>query len=94
MFVTVPKDLNDFVAESDALHHCLARLYVDKYATGKTVIAFVRRKDAPFTPFYTAELNGAREIQLRGKHNCTAPDEVRKFFDKYKKHLRKKGIAS
>ncbi len=90
LFITVPKDLRDFKDESNALGHCLARLYVDKYAEGKTTIVFVREKSRPFTPFYTAELHGTREIQLRGDHNKPADKRVREFFDKYLKQLQKK----
>ena len=92
LFITVPKDLRDFKRESEALHHCLARLYVDKYASGKTMIVFVRMKSNPFMPFYTAELNATKGIQLRGENNKPADEKVRKFFDKYLKQLRvKKG---
>lgn len=80
----VPKKLNELVTEGKKLHHCVgSSSYVDQHKTGKTTIVFVRRANNPSEPYFTLEFKGGRLIQLRGKHNQSAPQEVAKAVDRW-----------
>ena len=73
----LPKELQDLIAEGKALHHCVgSSSYVDLHRKGKTTILFVRRVHTPDQPFYTLEYKESRIVQIRGKHNQSAPQEV------------------
>lgn len=60
--------LQELVREGAELHHCVAG-YADRMAEGKTAIFFIRRADAPDTPYYTLELRDKRVIQCRTLRN-------------------------
>lgn len=79
--------------ESKALNHCV-RTYVDRVASGKTSILFIRKVEEPDTPWFTLELDcSGRVVQCRGDHNRTYPEEVGAFIDKWMK-WREKARAS
>ena len=79
--------------ESKALNHCV-RTYVDRVASGKTSILFIRKVEEPDTPWFTLELDcSGRVVQCRGDHNKTYPEEVGAFIDKWMK-WREKARAS
>ena len=68
--------------ESSKLCHCVKN-YGDRVASGSTLIYFIRKKEAPDTPFYTLEIHpDGRFIQCRGKSNCSMTKEVEDFKDK------------
>lgn len=70
------------------MHHCVAT-YVDRVAEKKTVILFLRRRSDPETPFYTIEIDAdaKKTAQCRAKYNGTMTPEVKRFIEKYEKHL-------
>lgn len=73
----VPKSLNEIVIEGKQLHHCVGgSRYISDHKNGKTTIIFVRKKDTPCTPYFTLELKSKSIVQLRGKHNKNATDEI------------------
>lgn len=79
--------------ESKALNHCV-RTYVDRVASGKTSILFIRKVEEPDKPWFTLELDrSGRVVQCRGDHNRAYPEEVGVFIDKWMK-WRKKARAS
>ncbi len=56
--------------EGRALHHCVGG-YIRQMADGETAIFFVRKLDAPDTPYFTLELQKKRVIQCRTAHNAS-----------------------
>lgn len=75
----IPKSADDLIQEGNALHHCVGGMnYINQYADKKTTIIFVRPKEAPDQPKYTAEVRQGKIVQIQGMFN-TAPisDELR-----------------
>ena len=60
----------EVVREGQTLHHCVGS-YVDKYASGQTVICVLRRAVDPDAPFRTVEISpmSGKVVQDRGLHN-------------------------
>ena len=77
---------NDLKNEGKTLCHCVAT-YAKKVATEKTIILFVRKTNEKEKPYFTLELNPVtlRIEQCRGFENCSYPNEVKKFMDKWYK---------
>lgn len=71
-FIVLPKKLSEIVVEGKTLGHCVGS-YTDSHAIGSTTIMFLRRKDAPNTPFYTIEVKNYKEkpyiAQIHGYRN-------------------------
>ena len=86
----------ELIREGELLSHCVG-MYADKIAAGKSMILFVRREDAPDTPWYTLELDlkDLQVLQNRGKCNCAETAEVAAFVRLWKKtKLEKKESAA
>lgn len=81
-----PRRHNDLKSEGKTLCHCVAT-YAKKVATEKTIILFVRKTNEKEKPYFTLELNPVtlRIEQCRGFENCSYPNEVKKFMDKWYK---------
>ena len=73
-------------AESAALHHCV-RNYADRMARMETCVLFVRHSETPEEPFFTVELSCGRVLQLRGERNCSPPEWVLEFVDKWHREV-------
>lgn len=90
------ESMQELRTEGKELHHCVAT-YDTKYATGKTAILFIRRKERPDIPFFTLELDEEHMVvrQNRGLRNCAKTDEVQAFetawLDWAKKKARERG---
>ncbi len=79
----------DFVNESAKLNHCV-KTYVKSCAAGETNIFGLRKKDEPDKPYFTVNIgNDGKLIQNRGKNNCTPPQEVKEFVNKWLKFVEK-----
>lgn len=77
---------NDLKNEGKTLCHCVAT-YAKKVATEKAIILFIRKTSEKEKPYFTLELNPVtlRIEQCRGFKNCSYPNEVKKFMDKWYK---------
>lgn len=77
---------NDLKDEGKTLCHCVAT-YAKRVATGKTIILFIRKTSEKEKPYFTLELNPVtlRIEQCRGFGNCSYPNKVKKFMDKWYK---------
>ena len=76
-FIYMPRSVMEFVAEGDALHHCVGRLgYADRMSRGDTLILFVREPNEKQTPFVTMEYNPHTQkiVQTYGDHD-SKPDQ-------------------
>lgn len=58
--------------EGNALCHCVGG-YAERHMKGVTTILFLRRAEAPATPYITLEMNGNSIRQIHGYHNDTLP---------------------
>lgn len=66
--------------EGAKLHHCVGT-YAKDVAGGEKSIFFIRREDAPKTPWFTLDfdIDKVKINQNRGKRNCAPPEEVEAF---------------
>lgn len=71
----VPTRVAELIYEGKKLHHCVSS-YTERHLKGATMIVFVRLESAPNTPLYTLEVKSGQIVQMRGKYNKAAPDEV------------------
>lgn len=66
--VDVPTCVEDIIQEGNYLHHCIASSdrYWDRIEQGESYLLFLRKADAPDTPYYTMEVEpGGTVRQLR-----------------------------
>jgi len=77
--IIVPKNCSEVVTEGTILSHCVGG-YVERVAQGGTNILFLRKNDNIDTPFFTIEVNNAKQVvQIHGKHNSwlgTRPEAI------------------
>ena len=65
----VPEQLSDIKLEGTIQHHCVGG-YLDRHATGSTIIIFIRRTMLPAIPLYTVEISPDGTLrQIQGYHN-------------------------
>lgn len=86
--ILIPCSSEDFVKESVELGHCV-KSYRQQVAEGKTNILFIRRKECEDKSYFTLEYKNGKIVQLRGKGNCEAPADVRKFVEGFIKKINK-----
>nr|WP_286167018.1 PcfJ domain-containing protein [Clostridium sp. D33t1_170424_F3] len=82
LFIRPARTQEELAREGAALHHCVGG-YIQRMASGETAIFFIRRAEAPDTPFYTLELQSRRVVQCRTDHNDSYANhpEVKAFVD-------------
>lgn len=79
-----PITSGELIQEGKALSHCVGSArYTKDHASGKTTIIFIRKKSEPEKSFYTMEYQSGRIIQIRGKHNQSAPEEIRQTAEQW-----------
>lgn len=86
--MTFPMSSGDLISEGAELGHCVGS-YVTRVAEGKTRVFFLRRKEAPETPYCTVELREDKVVQMKLKGNKLLNDDnaldfVSKWSEKYK----------
>lgn len=91
LMIVLPRSVDDIVAESKALAHCVGG-YAERHFKGQTTILFLRKTNEPDKPFYTMEINKTGKIQqCYGYRNNTAnnpkPPEVKAFERHYEQYL-------
>lgn len=86
--IVVPETLDEIAKEGAEQHHCVAT-YVDRVAEGKTCILFLRKTSCPEQSFFTMEVKDDSLIQCRGKYNADPSGDVKRFVERFKKHLEK-----
>lgn len=84
--IRVPKTAGEITAEGQTLHHCVGT-YIDRVASGKCQILFLRRIEKPDTPFFTIEVNDFKVVQCRGKCNCAMTPDVVKAMERYQREV-------
>lgn len=86
LILVVPKTADEIKAEGEALHHCVGG-YVERVASGKTSIFFIRKANAPDKSYFTMEWRDNQIIQCRGLRNCGMTPEVEAFTKAFEKKM-------
>ena len=84
--IVLPSSLDDLTVEGRSLHHCVGS-YANRVAKKECIIVFVRRCAEPEKPYYTAEIQDGRVVQLRGLQNCEPTPEVQAFADAWEQNV-------
>lgn len=65
--IAVPNDILDIVKEGTALRHCVhtCDFYFDRIQKNETYLFFLRKSDAPDTPWYTLEVEPSGNIRQK-----------------------------
>lgn len=89
--VRVPTGARELTREGHELHHCVGS-YIERVASGRTVIVFLRKKQDPYKPYITMEINPdtLNIVQARGSHNSAPKDEDAAVIERYKEKVLKK----
>ena len=82
----LPRKATDLVNEGFELHHCVST-YINKYASGKTTIIFIRDQEEINRPLYTMEFHNKEIVQIRAKYNQLPPNEVFAAAEIWKKKV-------
>jgi hypothetical protein len=83
MMAIVPKTPQEVIEEANRQNNCL-RSYVERVRDGKTVVAFVRKKEAPEKTFLSAEILNGELVQLKGWCNSDPrTPEIVKFIKEW-----------
>lgn len=87
---TVPKDINDLVAEGNNLHHCIGS-YTDNIIENCSHIYFMRFKSSPNESYVTLELDPKTKDLVESKENYNkevSSDEAIKALKKFEKQMK------
>lgn len=86
--VCVPCRMEDIVQEGRVLCHCVGG-YARRHFENKTVIVFVRRKEAVDIPYFTVEFYPLTRVirQIHGLHNIDPDEDLRAFVDAWQKEV-------
>lgn len=89
--VKVPTGVRELTREGHELHHCVGT-YIQRVASGGTVIVFLRKRQDPYQPYITMEINPDTKaiVQARGLHNSAPKDEDSAVIARYKEKVLKK----
>lgn len=88
--VLIPQSAEDFRNESDKMHNCVERCYMENHSFGKTIIVFIRKVNEINKPYITCEID-VNTLQIRQalrSHNnyCSVFDKA--FLEEYNKYLK------
>lgn len=88
--IRLPMSAKEVIREGHKLHHCISN-YIKRISRRQTLILFIRKKDDPYTPYYTLQLNPEdyKVIQVRGYDNIDPDESINKLLENYKKNLNK-----
>ena len=93
--IIMPHSAREIVEEGVRQNHCVGR-YVERVATGESVILFLRRVEDPEKNFYTVEIKKDMRrchiVQVRGERNVGATDEVNAFCKKYTQWFNRRSL--
>lgn len=72
----------ELIAEGKALEHCVGG-YAQSYATGRTIIMLIRKREQPDKPFFTMEIYKNKITQVRGARNCDPDQALKRFVEDF-----------
>ena len=86
--IRLPRSSSELEDEGSRLHHCVRR-FVERHATMKTTIWFMRLSADPETPFITIQVDGGSMsgelVQVHGLMNRNANDDEAAFIREWAK---------
>lgn len=84
MTIYVPQHLKELITEGAAMHSCVGG-YVDRVASGGTIVVFIRKADDLKERVGTMEIaaDGSHIVQARAKFNRDLPPEAQAFVDQF-----------
>lgn len=84
MTIYVPQHLKELITEGAAMHSCVGG-YVDRVASGGTIVVFIRKADNLKERVGTMEIaaDGSHIVQARAKFNRDLPPEAQAFVDQF-----------
>ena len=84
MTIYVPQHLKELITEGAAMHSCVGG-YVDRVASGGTIVVFIRKADDLKERVGTLEIaaDGSHIVQARAKFNRDLPPEAQAFVDRF-----------
>lgn len=84
--ILAPRSADEIMKEGQTLHHCVGN-YIERVATGETIVLFLRQKEKPEEPYYTIEVDPVSKSveQCRGSHNRSMARDIEKVIQRYKK---------
>lgn len=88
--IVVPQNAMEIKKEGTALGHCVGGFaYLEKMATGESIILFVRNKKNPEKSLCTMEVSAKTHevIQCRAKKNVAPCEHIMRHIDKYKEKV-------
>lgn len=82
--VRIPRNTEDFVREGKKLHNCLGTSYAAKMGRGETILAWIRRAEAPTRAFVAVEWDPKtrKVLQCYGDKNSKPPRQVFDFVNR------------
>lgn len=85
MTIYVPQHLKELIAEGAAMHSCVGG-YIDRVASGSTIVVFIRKAGDLKERIGTMEIaaDGSHIVQARAKFNRDLPPEAKAFVEKFK----------
>ena len=85
LMIVIPQSSKDFINEGKAMHNCVGG-YVDRVASGKTNVVFVRDESKPDESYITMEIsNTGYIIQARTQYNGPLDDKGKAFVEAFRK---------
>ncbi len=93
--ILVPDKIEDIIVEGQVLGHCLDRsdIYFERIQERESYIVFLRKAEAPDTPYYTMEIEPggvARQKRTTGDRQNKDFDEAKTFIKKWQKEIQKR----
>lgn len=88
--IVFPQLRTDLMVEGQSLGHCVgSKRYSENHMKGTSMIFFVRKRENVEKSFFTlqVDMDRYRIVQLHGKGNCGAPEDVRRFAEQFVKAL-------
>lgn len=90
--IVVPDKIEDIIVEGRVLGHCLDRsdIYFERIQKRESYIVFLRKTEAPDTPYYTLEIEPggvARQKRTTGDKQNKDFDDAKKFIQKWQQEI-------
>lgn len=90
--IIIPLHIIDLVNEGESLHHCVGKMgYDTKVIEGKSIIAFVRKRNDPQIPFVTVEYKPKEHkvTQCYADSDTKPSDDVLKYVAEWERKVNK-----
>ncbi|MBE5873758.1 MAG: hypothetical protein E7287_05035 [Lachnospiraceae bacterium] len=93
--IVAPKDILDIVKEGTALSHCVhtCDFYFDRISKNETYLFFLRKSNAPDTPWYTLEVEPSGNIRQKrttGDNQLKDVDKAYAFLKRWQREFKKR----